>query len=150
MNKKYMDLAFFYAKKAYNLNEVPVGAVIVKDNEVISYGYNQKEINNCVCDHAEIIAIKEASKKINNWRLDGCSIYVTLDPCPMCASAIKQSRISCVYSALQNLDLNNDYILKKIFENNYINPGVSFVSNINPERSKKMLESFFKKQRMKY
>ena len=147
MNKKYMDLAFFYAEKAYNLDEVPIGAVIVKDDKVISYGYNLKESNNSSLEHAEMIAIKEASKKLNNWRLDGCSMYVTLDPCPMCASAIKQSRISYVYSALKNSDSKNSQLICKIFENDATNPNVFFISNIDSERSKKMLSSFFKKQR---
>ena len=150
MNKEYMDLAFFYAEKAYNLGEVPIGAVIVKDDKIISYGFNLKESNKSVLEHAEIIAIREASKKIDNWRLDGCSIYVTLDPCPMCASAIKQSRISFVYSALENLDKENSQLIHKIFENNTTNPFVSFESNIDVERSKKILSSFFKKQRNKW
>ena len=147
INKKYMDLAFFYAKMAYNLNEVPIGAVIVKDDEIVSYGFNLKEKNNSALDHAEIIAIKEATRKLNNWRLDGCSMYVTLDPCPMCASAIKQSRISYVYSALENSDLENSKLIRKIFFNSATNPYVYFCSNIDSERSKKLLNSFFKKQR---
>ena len=149
MNKKYMDLAFLYAEKAYNLNEVPIGAVIVKDDKVVSYGFNLKESNNSSLEHAEMIAIREASKKLNNWRLDGCSIYVTLDPCPMCASAIKQSRISNVYSALENSDFKNTQLICEIFENSNINPIVSFASNIDCERSKKILGSFFEKQRNK-
>ena len=142
-----MDLAFFYAEKAYNLDEVPIGAVIVKDDKVISYGYNLKESNNSSLEHAEMIAIKEASKKLNNWRLDGCSMYVTLDPCPMCASAIKQSRISYVYSALKNSDSKNSQLICKIFKIDATNPNVFFISNIDSERSKKMLSSFFKKKK---
>ena len=107
MNNKYMDLAFKYAEDAFKLDEVPIGAVIVKNDEVISYGFNTKEKDCCVMSHAEIIAIKRAEEVLGNWRLEDCDLYVTLDPCPMCASAIKQSRIKNVYSALNNSDINN-------------------------------------------
>ena len=148
MNLKYMELAFFYANQAYLNNEVPIGAVIVKNDEIISFGFNCKEENKSVLEHAELIAIKLAEKKLDNWRLDDCDLYVTLDPCPMCASAIKQSRINNVYSALSNSEENN-FIINKIFEVDKTNPAVNFVSNIDPERSKKMLNSFFEKQRKK-
>ena len=104
MNLKYMDLAFMEAKKAYDNNEVPIGVVIVKDNSVLSLSYNKVETNNCAIYHAEIQAIIDASKKVNNWRLDGCDMYTTLDPCPMCAGAIKQARISNVYSAYKPIE----------------------------------------------
>ncbi len=149
MKKEFLNLAFYYAEEAYKLDEVPIGAVIVKDNEVISYGFNIKESENSVLKHAELIAIENAEKKLNNWRLDGCDLYVTLDPCPMCASAIKQSRIQNVYSALENSDFNNIEIIQKIFERDITNPAVSFISNLDVERSKKLLNSFFKKQRNK-
>ncbi len=150
MNKKFMDLAFFYAEKAYNYGEVPIGCVIVKNNEVISYGFNLKESTNLSINHAEIIAIKNAEKKLHNWRLDDCDLYVTLDPCPMCASAIKQSRIKNVFSALQNSDDENFEIINSIFQkNDKINPKVNFYSNISVDQSKKILNSFFKKQRNK-
>lgn len=149
MNKDFLDLAFFYAEKAYSANEVPIGAVIVKDNDVISYGFNQKEEKSSVLAHAELIAIAEASKKLNNWRLDGCDIYVTLDPCPMCASAIKQARIKNVYSALNNADSNNLPLILDIFSTDKVNSSVNFVSNLDLERSKRLLSDFFKKQRKK-
>jgi tRNA(adenine34) deaminase len=101
-----------------------------------------------VLGHAEINAIHDAEKKLKNWRLDGCDIYVTLDPCPMCASAIKQARISNVYSALNNSDFNNEKILNLIFNKDTCNSSVNFVSNLDSERSKKLLNSFFKKQRI--
>ena len=149
MNSKFLDLAFEYAMKAYDCNEVPIGAVIVKNGIVIGAGFNKKEMHNDVCAHAEIIAIKEASKYLNNWRLDNCDIYITLDPCPMCASAIKQSRIRNVYSALTNKDSNNYLIISKIFEKDLINPCVGFYTNFDSDKSKKILNSFFYKQRDK-
>ena len=149
MNKKYFDVAFEYANKAFLEDEVPIGAVIVKNDTIISCGYNKKESSSSIISHAEIEAIVEAEKKINNWRLDNCDIYVTLDPCPMCASAIKQSRIQNVYSALSNLDSNNKKIIASIFLGDKTNPTVSFYSDLDMKRSRKLLNSFFKKQRMK-
>ena len=81
-------MAINEARKAYKMGEVPVGAVIVKDDVVIAKAYNKKEKYGCVTGHAEILAVEKASKKLNNWRLNGCDIYITLEPCPMCASAI--------------------------------------------------------------
>ena len=149
MNRKFLDLAFKYAEKAYKYDEVPIGAVIVKDNEVIGYGYNQKEKKNSVLEHAEIIAIRMASKKLNNWRLDDCNIYVTLDPCPMCASAIKQARIKNIYSALSNLDKENEKVVVDILKCDKTNPEVTLISNIEPDKSKKILNSFFNIKRDK-
>ena len=149
MNKDFLDLAFYYAEQAYNIDEVPIGAVIVKDNEVISYGFNQKEKNRSVLGHAELIALVEAEKKLRNWRLDDCDMYVTLDPCPMCASAIKQSRIRNVYSALNNADLNNLPLILDIFSTDKVNSSVNLISNLDCERSRQLLSDFFKKQRNK-
>lgn len=149
MDYKFMEEAFKYAKIAYDFGEVPVGAVIVKDNKIVSYGFNEKEHNNSVFSHAELTAIRNAEKLFNNWRLDDCDIYVTLDPCPMCASAIKQSRIKNVYSALQNSDMNNKKILTEIFSSDFVNPSVNYFSNLDPERSKNLLSQFFKNRREK-
>lgn len=149
MNRKFLDLAFKYAEKAYKNNEVPIGAVIIKNNEVIGYGYNQKEKKNSVLEHAEIIAIRMASKKLKNWRLEDCDIYVTLDPCPMCASAIKQSRIKNIYSALSNLDKENEKVVVDILKKDKTNPKVNLITNIEPDKSKKILNSFFNIKRDK-
>ena len=97
-NKEYfMKEALKEAKKAYNRLEVPVGVVIAKDNKIIARAYNQKEMKNSPIKHAEIIAIEKACKKLNNWRLNDCEMYVTLEPCPMCTGAIINSRIKKVY-----------------------------------------------------
>lgn len=97
-NKEYfMEQALKEAKKAYKKLEVPVGVVIVKDGKIIAKAYNQKEEKNSPIKHAEIIAIEKACKKLNNWRLNDCEMYVTLEPCPMCAGAIVNSRISKIY-----------------------------------------------------
>ena len=95
MNLAYMKWALECAKKSKK--DVPVGAVIVKDDKIVAFSHNEKEKNQDCTKHAELIVIQEASKKINNWRLNGFELYVTLEPCPMCAWAIIQSRISKVY-----------------------------------------------------
>lgn len=149
MNKKYMDLAFKYAEEAFKLDEVPIGAVIVRNNQVISYGFNTKEKDCCVMSHAEIIAIKRAEEVLGNWRLEDCDLYVTLDPCPMCASAIKQSRIKNVYSALNNSDINNLDLIKKIFSTDSVNSSINFITNCETKYSQDLLKKFFEKQRNK-
>ncbi len=93
MNADFMDRAIELAKIAAANGEVPVGAVIVRDGEIIGEGYNLRETEKSPTAHAEIAAIESAAKKIGDWRLDGCSIYVTLEPCPMCAGAIINSRL---------------------------------------------------------
>ena len=149
MDLKYMDLAFLEAEKAFKIGEVPIGAVIVKNGKILAKTHNIKEKSMCSVHHAEILAILKASKKLKNWRLDDCDIYVTLEPCPMCASAIKQSRIKNVYSALENNDKNNNYIISKIFESDMVNPSVNFVNNLSVEKSETLLQNFFSLRRKK-
>lgn len=148
MKKKYLDIAFEEAKIGFDNDEVPIGVVVVKDDNIIVRSHNNKNSDNLVTSHAEIIAIEEAERILNNWRLDGCDMYITLDPCPMCASAIKQARINNVYSALVNSDSNNSDIINSIFNNNDItNKSVYFETNLDVEKSKKLLSRFFENKR---
>ena len=101
----YMHIALEEAKKAYLKGEVPVGAVIVKDNVVIAKAHNLRENNKSIISHAEILAIEEACRILGDWRLSGASMYVTMEPCSMCASAIGQSRISKLYIGTFNKDM---------------------------------------------
>ena len=96
MKEKYMKIALDEARKAYDEGEIPVGAVIVKNGEIISLGRNDREKTNDATGHAEIVAIREACRKLGGWHLDGCELYVTLEPCPMCMGAIVNSRIKRV------------------------------------------------------
>lgn len=99
-DEQYMLQAIEAAKKAEKLGEVPIGAVIVYEDEVIASGYNVRETSQHTLSHAELMAIREANEKIGSWRLEDCTLYVTLEPCPMCAGAIVQSRIKrVVYGA---------------------------------------------------
>ena len=96
MDKKYMEEAVLLAKKAAQAGDVPVGAIVVRDGEVIGRGYNLREVNGDPTAHAEIVAIREAASRLGGWHLDDCELYVTLEPCPMCAGAIINSRIKRV------------------------------------------------------
>ena len=92
-NEKWMKEAIKQAKKAAQKDEVPIGCVIVKDDQIIARAYNKREMKQCSTAHAEILAIEKACKKLSSWRLEDCDLYVTLEPCPMCSGAIIQSRI---------------------------------------------------------
>lgn len=130
MDNKFMKLALNEAKKAYKKNEVPVGAVIVKDNIVIAKAHNLREKNKSSLSHAEILCIKNACKKLQAWRLEGCDMYVTLEPCAMCAGALTQARINkvyigakdykngCVGSIANILELNTTHKVKYEYLNN--------------------------------
>lgn len=123
--EKYMLEALKEANKAFSINEVPIGCVIVKDNKIISRGYNKKESTKLATSHAEIIAINKACKKLNNWRLLDCTLYVTVEPCLMCCGAIIQSRIKKVvygtsnenYGAVELLEKNNIEVEKNVLQN---------------------------------
>ncbi len=105
MIERYMEIAINEAKKAYKKNEIPVGSIIVKNNEVIAKSHNKRDNTNIVIEHAEISAIIKANKKLNNWRLNDSILFTTLEPCDMCKSVIKESKIKIVYFAA-NRDKN--------------------------------------------
>ena len=137
MNEYYMNLAIKEAKKAYKYEEVPVGAVIVKNNKVIAKAYNKKEKAKNVTKHAEIIAISKACKKLKNWRLDDCEIYVTMEPCMMCSGAINQSRIKKIVYGIKNENYGSTDQLKNI----------EIISLVCEKECKNLVQSFFKKRR---
>lgn len=145
-NEYYMNLAYLEAVEASKMNEVPVGAVIVSPTgEVLSKAHNLKETLKDVTAHAEILAIKEASEKLNNWRLNGCKIYVTLEPCLMCTSAIFQARISEVYVGV--LRTTDDELTMSFFKDYMFDNNIGFKVGIDSERIKNLLENNFKKIR---
>lgn len=147
MEKKYMTLALKEATKAYERDEVPIGAVIVKDGQILAKAHNQKETKQNVAEHAEMIAIRKASKKIKNWRLSDCEIYITLEPCPMCASAIHQARISKVYYGCTIGEKNNSEIIEKIFSTTNRNQKITHVENLNLDECHQIIQQFFKDKR---
>ncbi len=147
MEQQYMTIALEYAKIAFNQDEVPVGCVIVKDNEIIATGYNQREANQSALDHAEIIAIKEASQKLNTWRLEDCTLYVTLEPCAMCAGAIIQSRIKKVVFGAYDPKGGSFGSVINLTEVKGLNHYPEIVPEIMMEESKQLLQKFFKIRR---
>ena len=149
MDEKYMKLALKEAQKAFDKGEVPIGAVIVKDDKVLSRAYNLREIKNDACSHAEILAIKKACKKINNWRLDGCDMYVTLEPCAMCAGAILNARIKNLY--IVAMEPRSGAVGSKInlLENYTYNHKTNYETGILGEEAKEMMQKFFKNVRNK-
>ena len=147
MDLKYMDMAIEEAKKAFEEDEVPVGCVIVKDNQILALTHNRKEQMNSATKHAEILAIEEASSKLNNWRLDGCDVYITLEPCPMCASALKQARVSHIFCGLSNFDFRNYEIVLKILESDKNNASVPIINDLAVEKVDKIMKDFFRNRR---
>ena len=113
MNQLYIDLAIEAALEAKKEEEIPIGAVIVKNDEVVAIAHNLKEQLQCATKHAEIIAIELASKKLKFWRLNGCDMYVTMEPCIMCCGALIQSRIHKVYYLLDNQKFGGTSCIKK-------------------------------------
>ena len=146
MHNKYMDIALEEAIKAYNENEIPVGAVVVKNGEVISRAHNIKEKTNVATNHAEIIAINEACKKLNTWRLNDCEIYVTLEPCLMCAGALLQSRMGKLVYSVENSKFGYVSSVDKIL-NNKNNHKISVEKGVGADKSNELLTSFFMKIR---
>lgn len=122
--------------------EIPVGAVIVKNGEIIASAYNIKEQMNDVTAHAEILAIREAEKKLNNWRLNDCIMYVTLEPCPMCAWAIIQSRIKAVYFG--SYDLSYGALGSKINIRTLVDSKLEVYGGIMEKECDELLEKFFR------
>jgi tRNA(adenine34) deaminase len=142
----YMKYALIEAKKAFLAGEVPIGAVIVKNGNIIAKAHNLKEKKNDVTCHAEILAIKKASLKLKNWRLNDCTMFITLFPCPMCASAINQSRISkVVYGAIP--EYVDKSIINSILNDKFYGNSVEIVENSLKNECLELLQNFFKKKR---
>lgn len=142
-----MKEALKEAIKAYKKLEVPVGAVIVKDEEIIARAHNLKEIKNDTTKHAEILAIQKASKKIEAWRLEECEMYVTLEPCTMCAGAIINSRIKKVYIGTEDPKAGACGSVLNIFADYKFNHKVEYEIGIMQEECEKILKDFFKELR---
>ena len=139
----YMKLALLEAKKAFDLGEVPVGAVIVQDDIVISSAYNLREIEKMATAHAEILAIQKACKNLGGWRLPRCTLYVTLEPCPMCAGAIINSRIDKVVFGAYDLKAGSCGSIVNLFDIDY-NHKPMVIGGVLEDECVELLKSFFK------
>ena len=143
----FMKEAFKEAEKAYEKLEVPVGAIIVKDGKIIARAYNQKESKTDTTKHAEILAIQKASKKLKSWRLIDCEMYVTLEPCTMCAGAIIHSRIKKVYIGAMDEKTGAVGSVLNLFEDYKFNHKPEVEKGILKEDCESLLKQFFKELR---
>ncbi len=149
LQEKFMKIALGEAKKAYSKDEVPIGAVIVLDGKVISKAHNLRETKKQACAHAEILAIQKACKKLNAWRLENCEMYVTLEPCPMCAGAIINSRIKKLYIGAMEPRSGSVGSVLNLLEDYKFNHQVEVYRNICEDESANLLKNFFKTLRQK-
>ena len=149
MEEKFMKEALKEAKKAYNKLEVPVGAVIVKDGQIIARAHNLKENKKDTTKHAEILAIQKASKKLNSWRLLDCEMYVTLEPCTMCVGAIIQARMGKLYIGTMDYKTGACGSVLNVLEDYPFNHKVEYETGILKEECESILQVFFKELRNK-
>ena len=147
--EKFMREAIRQAKKAYLLDEVPIGCVIVHDGKIIARGYNRRNTDKNTLSHAEITAIKKASKKLGDWRLEECTMYVTLEPCQMCAGALVQSRIDEVVIGSMNPKAGCAGSVLNLLEVDGFNHKVKITRGILEEECSTMLSEFFRELREK-
>lgn len=147
IKEKFMKEALKEAKKAYNKLEVPVGAVIVKDGQIIARGHNVKETKKNTTRHAEIIAIEKASKKLDAWRLSECEMYVTLEPCSMCAGAMIGSRLKKVYIGTMDEKTGACGSVLNLLEDYPFNHKVEIETGILKQECETILKEFFKELR---
>ena len=148
-DEKYMKEAIKQAKKAYAIGEVPIGCVIVYQDKIIGRGYNRRTIDNNTLAHAELIAIKKASKKMNDWRLEDCTMYVTLEPCQMCSGALVQSRIDEVVIGCMNPKAGCAGSVMNLLQIDGFNHQVKITQGVLEEECSEMLSTFFKELREK-
>ena len=145
--EKFMKAAIREAKKAGKIQEVPIGCVIVSDGKIIARGYNRRNIDKNTLAHAELSAIKKASRKMGDWRLEGCTMYVTLEPCQMCAGAIVQSRMDKVVIGSMNPKAGCAGSVLNLLQIPAFNHQVELKKGVLEEECSQMLSDFFRKLR---
>lgn len=149
MQQKFMREAIKQAKKAYAIDEVPIGCVIVYEGKIIARGYNRRTTDKNTLSHAELNAIRKASKKLGDWRLDDCEMYVTLEPCQMCAGAIVQARIKRVYIGCMNPKAGCAGSVLNLLQVEKFNHQVEIETGILEEECSGMIKEFFRELRKK-
>lgn len=148
-DEKYMKEAIRQAKKAYALGEVPIGCVIVYEDKIIGRGYNRRNTDKSTLSHAEITAIRKASKAIGDWRLEDCTLYVTLEPCQMCSGAIVQARIPRVVMGCRNPKAGCAGSVLNILQEPAFNHQVEVLEGVLGDACSNMLTEFFKELRIR-
>lgn len=149
VDEKYMQIALKEAEKAEKKGEVPIGAVIVHDEKVIATGFNLRETTQTTLSHAELIAIEKANKVMKSWRLEDCTLYVTLEPCPMCAGAIVQSRIKRVVYGASDPKAGCAGTLMNLLQEDKFNHQVEITTGVLKEECSALLTDFFRQLRKK-
>ncbi|MBR5377418.1 MAG: tRNA adenosine(34) deaminase TadA [Lachnospiraceae bacterium] len=148
-DERFMKEALKQAKKAYDSGEVPIGAVIACGGKIIGRGYNRRNTDKVALAHAEITAIRKASKKLGDWRLEGCTIYITLEPCPMCAGAIVQSRLDrCVFACTSDKAGAAGSVLN-LLDVKELNHQVECTQGVMETECRELLQKFFKELRLR-
>lgn len=147
IDEKYMKEAVRQAKKAYGIGEVPIGCVIVYEDKIIGRGYNRRTVDKNTLAHAELIAIRKACKKIGDWRLEGCTMYVTLEPCQMCSGAIVQSRIPRVVIGCMNPKAGCAGSILNLLQVEEFNHQTELTKGVLEEECSQMMKAFFKELR---
>ena len=147
IDEKYMKEAIRQAKKAYAIKEVPIGCVIVFEDKIVGRGYNRRTTDKNTLSHAELIAIRKASKKLGDWRLEGCTMYVTLEPCQMCSGAIVQSRMSRVVVGCMNPKAGCAGSILNLLQMEEFNHQVDLETGVLAEDCSQMMKTFFKELR---
>ena len=148
-DEKFMKAAIAQAKKAYALGEVPIGCVIVYEGKIIGRGYNRRTTDKNTIAHAEMIAIKKASKKMDDWRLEDCTMYVTLEPCQMCSGAIVQSRMKKVVIGCMNPKAGCAGSILNLLQMEEFNHQVELETGVLEEECSRMMTNFFRELREK-
>lgn len=148
-DEKYMKEAIRQAKKAYAIEDVPIGCVIVYEDKIIARGYNKRNKNKTALAHAELEAIKKASKVLGDWRLEECTMYVTLEPCQMCAGAIVQARIPRVVVGCMNPKAGCAGSILNLLEEPRFNHQVELTTGVLHEECSQLMQTFFKELRKK-
>jgi len=152
MNKPFddaywMEQALLYAKQAEQLNEIPVGAVLVKDNQLIASGYNRSITDNDPSAHAEMIAVREAGKALNNYRLIDCTLYVTLEPCSMCAGLLVHSRIKRLVFGAPDAKTGSAGSIMNLLQEPRLNHQVEVIAGVLADECGNTISEFFKRRR---
>lgn len=142
-HEKYMDKAIALAKKAYLQGDVPIGCIIVYEDKIIARGYNKRNLKKTTLAHAELLAISQASKKIGDWRLEGCTMYVTLEPCQMCAGAIVQARIPKVVIGCMNKKAGCAGSIINLLDMPEFNHRVEVFYGVREEECSSLMKNFF-------
>lgn len=145
----YMGLALEEAQKAYEIGEVPIGAVLVLDSQIVAAGHNMRESWHDATAHAEMIAIREACQKLGRWRLTGLTLYVTIEPCPMCAGALVMSRIDRLVYGSADVKAGAIESIFNIAQNDALNHSMVVTSGIRRDECAQIMKDFFKQRRKK-